>query len=81
MFTINNKSMKQIFQIFPVTMKEEYLNILRVGVAEVLGTGLLLFLGCMSCVEIGGFKPSHLTICIGFGLAVMLIVNIFGNFK
>lgn len=46
--------------------------------SELLGTALLLFIGCMGCVDGGGYKPTHLSICIGFGLAIMLIINIFG---
>lgn len=61
-------------------MRQEILEILTVAVAETIGTAMLVFLGCMGCVDLGGGSPipNHLTICIGFGLAVMLIVNIFG---
>lgn len=46
--------------------------------AELIGTGLLVFLGCMGCVDGFHWKPTHLSIALSFGLAVMLIVNIFG---
>lgn len=59
-------------------MKQEHLDLLTLFLAEVIGTGLLLFIGCMGCVEGLGFIPSHLTICLNFGLAVMIIINIFG---
>lgn len=59
-------------------MKQAHLDLLTVFLAEVLGTALLLFLGCMGCVDGLGYEPSHLSICLNFGLAVMIIVNIFG---
>lgn len=61
-------------------MQQKFLDILTVAVAETIGTTMLIFFGCMGCVDLGipGLKPSHLTICLGFGLAVMLIINIFG---
>lgn len=59
-------------------MKQRTLDTLAIFLAEVIGTGLLVFLGCMGCIA--GFPnvPSHLQICLNFGLAVMLIINIFG---
>lgn len=59
-------------------MKQSHLELLTVFLAEVVGTGLLVFLGCMGCVTSWAHTPTHLSICIGFGLAVMLILNIFG---
>ncbi|GAB0097141.1 aquaporin [Sergentomyia squamirostris] len=47
--------------------------------AELLGTGMLVFLGCSGCISGLGVIPTHLMICINFGLAVMLIVNVFGG--
>lgn len=59
-------------------MKQQKLDLLTIFLAETIGTALLVFLGCMGCISGYGFKPTHLTICLGFGLAVMLIINIFG---
>lgn len=59
-------------------MKQSHLDLITVFLAETIGTGLLVFLGCMGCVDGFEVKPTHLSICIGFGLAVMLIINIFG---
>jgi aquaporin rerated protein, invertebrate len=59
-------------------MKQSVMDLMTLFLAEVIGTGLLVFLGCMGCVNGFGFTPSHLSICLGFGLAVMLIINIFG---
>ncbi|KAJ8965973.1 hypothetical protein NQ317_008784 [Molorchus minor] len=48
--------------------------------SELSGTAILVFLGCMGCVTAmsGGSIP-HLTVCLTFGLAVMVSVQIFGH--
>ncbi|KAG5676479.1 hypothetical protein PVAND_006310 [Polypedilum vanderplanki] len=47
--------------------------------AELLGTGILVFIGCLSCVDqFEHFHPTHLTICLAFGLSVMIAINCFG---
>lgn len=43
--------------------------------AEVIGTGLLMFLGCMGCMNISGNTPSYIG-GIGFGLTVLLIIQV-----
>lgn len=58
-------------------MKQSHLDLLTVFLAETIGTGMLVLLGCMGCVTIGEHAPSHLSITLAFGLAVMLILNIF----
>lgn len=63
-------------------MKQSHLDLLVVFLAECIGTGLLVFIGCMGAVPVGEAPdlkhPSHLSISLAFGLAVMLIINIFG---
>nr|BAQ25603.2 Rpip1 aquaporin transcript variant B [Belgica antarctica] len=59
-------------------MKQSHLDLLIVFLAECIGTGLLVFIGCLRAVENDHYKPSHLSVALGFGLAVMLIINIFG---
>lgn len=61
-------------------MNPKILQLLTVGLSETIATAMLLFLGCMGCVDLSGgtSPPSHLNIILGFGLVVMLIVNIFG---
>jgi aquaporin related protein len=52
---------------------------IQVFLAEVLGTAILLFIGCMGCVM--DYLPSyvaHLQICLNFGFAVMICIQIFG---
>lgn len=57
-------------------MKTSTLDKISIFLAEVIGTGLLVFLGCMGCI--GGLAgiPTHLQICITFGLTVMLIIQV-----
>ncbi|XP_011310561.1 aquaporin AQPAe.a [Fopius arisanus] len=53
---------------------------LKCGLAEFIGTGLLVFLGCMGCVgSLGGNPPEPLQISFVFGLAVMLIIQSIGH--
>jgi len=59
-------------------MKQSSLDLLTVFLSETISTSLLVFLGCMGCVDGLGHTPTHLSICLGFGFAVMLCVNIFG---
>lgn len=59
-------------------MKKSPWDLLAIFLAEMIGTGLLVFIGCMGCVDGFHFKPTHLTISLTFGLAVMLIINTFG---
>lgn len=47
-------------------------------IAETIATGLLMFLGCMGCAKTENYVPSQLSISLGFGFTVMLIINIFG---
>lgn len=53
-------------------LKETFIT----GLSELLGTGILVFLGCMGCV--GGLtpiSPSHLQITLNFGLSVMMVIQ------
>lgn len=44
---------------------------------ELLGTAMLMFLGCMGCIS-WGKEPNNLQIVISFGLVVMMIIQCFG---
>ncbi|XP_055622679.1 uncharacterized protein LOC129766195 [Toxorhynchites rutilus septentrionalis] len=59
-------------------MKQSTLDTISVLLAELIGTALLVMLGCMGCVGGLGHKPSHFEMCINFGLVVMIIVQVFG---
>lgn len=45
-------------------------------VAECLGTGILLFFGCMGGVATLGVTPSHLQGCFTFGLVVLMVIQV-----
>lgn len=46
--------------------------------SELFASVFLLFLGCLSCVDNSPyFTPNHLSISLGFGLAVMIGINSF----
>ncbi|XP_044266377.1 aquaporin AQPcic-like [Tribolium madens] len=46
--------------------------------SEVCATAILVFLGCAGCINFG-IPPTHLQICLTFGLAVMVSVQCFGH--
>lgn len=46
------------------------------SLAEFIGTGMLVFLGCMGCVQSLGVVPSHLQITLNFGLTVLLVIQV-----
>lgn len=46
--------------------------------AELLGTALLIFLGCSGCISWNGQAPPALQSALTFGMVVMLIIQIFG---
>ncbi|XP_011151291.1 aquaporin AQPcic isoform X4 [Harpegnathos saltator] len=49
------------------------------GLAELIGTALLVFLGCMGCVGSLGVTPPHLQIALTFGLVVMVVIQSIGH--
>lgn len=51
-------------------------KILIAGLAELIGTGILVFLGCMGCIAGLGVTPPHLQITLTFGLAVMIVIQV-----
>lgn len=59
-------------------MKLSTLDKFAIFFAEVIGTGILLFLGCAGCIpwssETVGLSPS-----ITFGMAVMMVICTFGS--
>lgn len=45
---------------------------------ELLGTALLMFLGCMGCMSWNGQPVSSFQASLAFGMVVMLIIQAFG---
>lgn len=54
------------------------LNILRVALAELLGTAMLVGLGCMGTTTLTG-EVSHLNVVFSFAFAIAVSVMIFGH--
>ncbi|XP_076237123.1 aquaporin-like [Calliopsis andreniformis] len=52
---------------------------LLVGVAEIVGTALLVFIGCTGCIGSFGTVPSTLQISFTFGFAVMIAIQSIGH--
>lgn len=46
------------------------------GMAELVGTAMLVFLGCGGCIGSLGVVPSHLQITLTFGFAVMIVIQV-----
>lgn len=59
-------------------MKLSNLDKISIFLAELFGTGLLVFLGCMGCVGNFEERPSHFQAAFNFGLVVMIIIQCFG---
>lgn len=55
----------------------KYFDKLPAFLAELIGTGLILFFGCAGCIRWDGIS-NHLQIVLNFGLAIMIVVQIFG---
>ncbi|XP_014474304.1 PREDICTED: aquaporin AQPAe.a-like [Dinoponera quadriceps] len=49
------------------------------ALGEVIGTGILLFLGCMGCVGTMGIEPTPIQIALTFGLAIMAAIQCVGH--
>lgn len=54
-------------------------NTILTGLAELIGTSMLVFVGCMGCVAGLGVVPPHLQITLTFGLAVMIVIQCIGH--
>ncbi|XP_076237098.1 aquaporin AQPAe.a-like isoform X2 [Calliopsis andreniformis] len=54
-------------------------NTVLVALAEILGTSMLVFMGCMGCIGSLGVVPSHLQISLAFGLTVMVVIQSLGH--
>jgi len=59
-------------------MKVSTLEKLCCFLGELIGTGLLVFLGCMGCVQNDSFANSHFQMTFNFGLVVLIIIQCFG---
>ncbi|XP_033221735.1 aquaporin AQPcic-like isoform X2 [Belonocnema kinseyi] len=55
------------------------LDALKMSLAELIGTGILVFLGCLGCVGSLGTTPSTLSASLIFGLTVLLVIQGIGH--
>lgn len=58
-------------------MTSKTADVVALFLGELLGTALLLFLGCMGCIS-WGKEPNNLQVVLTFGMVVMIIIQIFG---
>lgn len=70
-------SIKSLLCNIAVMKQKRFDNVCMV-LAELIGTGILVFFGCMGCVPINGI-PSGIYSAINFGFTIMMIVQIFGH--
>ena len=47
-----------------------------VAIGEIIGTAILVFIGCTGCIEGLGIHPSFLQIALTSGLGVMIAVQV-----
>uniref|UniRef100_W8B2D9 Aquaporin AQPAe.a n=1 Tax=Ceratitis capitata TaxID=7213 RepID=W8B2D9_CERCA len=59
-------------------MKVSTLDKICSFLGELIGTGLLVFLGCMGCVKNNAYENNHFQMTFNFGLVVMVIIQCFG---
>ncbi|EDW01053.1 aquaporin AQPcic isoform X2 [Drosophila grimshawi] len=59
-------------------MKGSMLDKISCFLAELMGTGILVFLGCIGCVKTDIFPNNHLQIILNFGFAVLIAIQCFG---
>ncbi|KAH0550123.1 aquaporin-like isoform X1 [Cotesia glomerata] len=51
----------------------------KCGLAELIGTAVLVFLGCMGCVGSMGTPPSSLQVSFAWGIVVMIVAQSIGH--
>lgn len=59
-------------------MKTDTLDKICCFLGELIGTGLLVFLGCMGCVKTDIFPNNHLQMTLNFGLVILICIQCFG---
>lgn len=59
-------------------MANKTLDKVAMFLAELLGTAMLIFMGCMGCLSWNGQPPSPAQASFTFGMVVMLIIQTFG---
>lgn len=85
-FNVNSQRNKGINETYLFTsvpglkklMKEEttMMDRLVMVLGELIGTAILVFVGCMSCVGSLGITPTLMNISLAFGIAVMIAIQV-----
>ncbi|XP_051859733.1 aquaporin AQPcic isoform X1 [Drosophila sulfurigaster albostrigata] len=73
---MSDDNVKRCFKVFK--MKGSTLDTISCFLAELIGTGILVFLGCMGCVKSDLFPNNHLQMVLNFGFAVLIAIQCFG---
>lgn len=59
---------------------EDVPRFLRIFIAEILGTGILMFLGCMGCItQVNDPPATHHMGGLAFGFAVLIVIQCIGH--
>jgi len=62
----------------PLSHRKKVSQLGRIFVAELIGTSFLLIIGCLGCVDNNrNLSPSHVTVAMCAGLALMIGINSF----
>lgn len=54
------------------------MDVVPIFLAELIGTGLLLFMGCGGCL-VWNSQANHLQMVLNFGLVIMIVIQVFGS--
>ena len=61
-------------------LSEKYLRLGRIFIAETIGTGILLFINCLGCVDnLEHYKPTLISASFVAGIALMVCINSFAT--
>lgn len=64
--------LKKLLKVEDTTLWDMFL----VALGEVIGTAILVLVGCMGCVGSMGVTPTTVQIALTFGLAVMVAIQV-----
>ncbi|XP_070496734.1 aquaporin-like [Chironomus tepperi] len=61
-------------------ISEKFVRLGRIFIAETIGTGILLFINCLGCVDnLENYKPSIISASFVAGIALMVSINSFAT--
>jgi len=77
-YSQKSDSFRETSSLMSKFMTQRTFDNMAMILAEVIGTGTLMFLGCMGCVGLDDV-PSGFSTAIVFGFTVMMIIQMFGH--